>query len=184
MPSCFLTSGIATGGSRGVECHPWQRKICQKSGKRGKKSGKIGEKEEKSGRKDKNREGSFTLPLPTDRAGYATVFDLNNLWFLSKSSDAGVPGYPPVNYMYTQPGYINTCIVQGLILRTCRKLMKVIVVCNTYIYMWHLHEVFAGVGGGGEGLAPWQGLQGAELPCVENLSYLDPYEVILTRTKW
>ena len=40
---------------------------------RGKKPGKIGEKEEKSGRKGKNREGSFTLPILTDRAGYATV---------------------------------------------------------------------------------------------------------------
>ena len=29
-------------------------------------------KEEKLGRKGKNREGSFTLPLLTDRAGYAT----------------------------------------------------------------------------------------------------------------
>ena len=41
----------------------------------GKKRGEIWknqEKEEKSGRKGKNREGSFTLPLLTDRAGYAT----------------------------------------------------------------------------------------------------------------
>ena len=60
-------SGVATGVARGADCHPWQRKICQKSGK-------IGEKEEKSGRKGKNREGSFTLPLLTDRSGYATAF--------------------------------------------------------------------------------------------------------------
>ena len=38
-----------------------------------KKSGKIGKKEEKSGRKGNNWEVSFTLPLLTDRAGYATV---------------------------------------------------------------------------------------------------------------
>ena len=38
----------------------------------GKKRGKIGKKEEKSGRKGKNRDSSFTLPLLTDRAGYAT----------------------------------------------------------------------------------------------------------------
>ena len=57
-------------GARGAECHPWQRKNCQKSGK---KSEKIGEKEEKSGRKGKNREGSFIWrSLLTDRAGYAT----------------------------------------------------------------------------------------------------------------
>ena len=39
----------------------------------GKKKEKIRKKEEKSGRKGKNREGSFTLHLLTDRAGYATV---------------------------------------------------------------------------------------------------------------
>ena len=47
--------------------------IRKKRGKRGKKSGKIGKKEEKLGRKGKDGEGSFTLPLLTDRAGYATV---------------------------------------------------------------------------------------------------------------
>ena len=47
---------------------------AKKLPKIGKKRGKIGEKEEKSGRKGKNREGSFTLLLLTDRAGYATVF--------------------------------------------------------------------------------------------------------------
>ena len=59
-------------GVRGAEYHPWQQKICQISGKRGQKSGKIRKKEEKSGRKGRNWEGSFTLPLVTDRAGYAT----------------------------------------------------------------------------------------------------------------
>ena len=38
----------------------------------GEKREQIRKKEEKSGRKGKNREGSFTLPLLTDRAGYAT----------------------------------------------------------------------------------------------------------------
>ena len=38
-----------------------------------KNRGKSGKKEEKSGRKSKNREVSFTLPLLTDRAGYATA---------------------------------------------------------------------------------------------------------------
>ena len=54
-------------GVRGQSASPWQRKNCQKWGKRGEKSGKSQEKEEKSGRKGKNREGSFTLPLLTDR---------------------------------------------------------------------------------------------------------------------
>ena len=74
----MYNSGVATGGSRGAECHPWQRKICQKSGK---KSRKIGKKEGKSGRKSKNRQGSFTLPLLTDSAGYATdVQPASHLW--------------------------------------------------------------------------------------------------------
>ena len=36
---------------------------------------KEGENQEKLGRKGKNQEGSFTLPLLTDRAGYATALD-------------------------------------------------------------------------------------------------------------
>ena len=74
----LLISGIATGGSReGAECPP-QRKICQKEGEnqekqeKREKTGKIGEKFRK---KRKNREGSFTLPLLTDRASYATAVD-------------------------------------------------------------------------------------------------------------
>ena len=67
-----MISGVATGVVRGAECHPWQQKKCQKSGKIQEKSGK---KEEKSGRKVKNREVSFTLTLLTDRAGYATAND-------------------------------------------------------------------------------------------------------------
>ena len=65
-----INSGVARGGSRGVECHHRQRKNCQKSGKRGKNR----EKGEESGRKGKNREGSFTLPLLTDGAGYTTSY--------------------------------------------------------------------------------------------------------------
>ena len=49
---------------------PLTAKICQKSGKNQEKS----EKKEKSGRKGKNREASFTLPLLTDKAGYAPGF--------------------------------------------------------------------------------------------------------------
>ena len=59
---------------KGGRVPPSTAKKCQKSG-RGKKSGKREEnrgKEEKSGRKGQNREGSFTLPLLTDRAGHAT----------------------------------------------------------------------------------------------------------------
>ena len=44
----------------------------EKIRKRREKIRKKREKEEKSGRKGKNREGFFTLPLLTDRSGYAT----------------------------------------------------------------------------------------------------------------
>ena len=71
MPS-IGSSGVATGGARGEECHPWQRKKCQKEGKRGKNQEKLEKKEEKSGRKGKNRAAFFTFPLLTDGAGYAT----------------------------------------------------------------------------------------------------------------
>ena len=56
------------GGEGGI-VPPLTAKICQKSGKRWEKSGK---KRKKWGRKGKYREVSFTLPLLTDRAGYAT----------------------------------------------------------------------------------------------------------------
>ena len=57
-------------------------KIVEKSGKRSKnqeKERKNQEKEIKSGRKDQNREGSFTLPLLTDRARYAIYCIFCNL---------------------------------------------------------------------------------------------------------
>ena len=73
--SLTLNSGVATGVARGVECHPWQRKNCQKSWKKGEKSGKNREKRGKIGKNRKNLEISFTLPLLTDRAGYATDFE-------------------------------------------------------------------------------------------------------------
>ena len=47
---CNFTQWRSHWGSRGVECHPWQQKICQKPVKRGVKSEKIGEKEKKIGK--------------------------------------------------------------------------------------------------------------------------------------
>ena len=47
------------------------------------KEGEIGKKGEKSGRKGKNREGSFTLPLLTERASYAT--DLGLFFFFDSN---------------------------------------------------------------------------------------------------
>ena len=84
------------GGGVGAECPSWQLKICQnwerrenlgkrelgKRGKSQKKREKNQEKEEKSGRKGKNWEGSFTLPLLTERAGYATDKNIAHCYFL------------------------------------------------------------------------------------------------------
>ena len=63
------------GGKGGQSATPDSKKIAknqEKSGKNGKNSGEIRKKEEKLGRKGKNQKISFTLPLLTDRAGYAT----------------------------------------------------------------------------------------------------------------
>ena len=62
-------SGVATGGGKGGRRVP--PLTAKNWPKIGKKRGEIGKKEEKSGRKGKNREVSFSLPLLTDRAGYA-----------------------------------------------------------------------------------------------------------------
>ena len=50
----------------GQSATPDSKKIAKKEEKRGKN-------QEKLGRKGKNQEGSFTLPLLTERAGYATA---------------------------------------------------------------------------------------------------------------
>ena len=55
------SSGIATGGARGAECHPWQRKNCQKSGKSGGKSGKIRKKRGEIGKKRQKSVRFFSL---------------------------------------------------------------------------------------------------------------------------
>ena len=66
-------SGVATGVARGAECQIGKNwKKIKKNREKEEKSGKNQEKEEKSGRNGNNREISFTLPLLTDRAGYAT----------------------------------------------------------------------------------------------------------------
>ena len=59
---------IASIGARGQNA-PLDSEKLSKIGKKRGKIGKNREKEEKSGRKGQNREGSFTLPLLTNRAG-------------------------------------------------------------------------------------------------------------------
>ena len=68
-------SGVATGGSRGGQSTTLDSEKIAKNREKRKKSGKILKKEEKSGRIGKNLEGSVTLPLLTNRAGYATACD-------------------------------------------------------------------------------------------------------------
>ena len=67
------------GWQRGGRVPPLTAKNLPKIGKKrgksrkiGEKTGKIGKKRGKSGRKGKSWEVAFTLPLLTDRAGYAT----------------------------------------------------------------------------------------------------------------
>ena len=48
------------------------KKMVKNWEKLGKREEKSGKNQEKSGKKGQNWEGSFTLPLLTNRAGYAT----------------------------------------------------------------------------------------------------------------
>ena len=83
-------SGVATGEGGGGRVPPLTAKKMPKIGKKRKKSGKVRKKEEKSGRKGKNREGSFTLTLLTDRAGYATAhWTTIPSWFLETCPPKG-----------------------------------------------------------------------------------------------
>ena len=60
------------GWSRGQSAPPlYSEKFAENQEKEGENQEKAG-KRGKIGKKRKNREGSFTLPLLTDRAGYAT----------------------------------------------------------------------------------------------------------------
>ena len=66
-----LCSGLATGGCR---VPPESKKVAKNHEKDGKfrKKNRKSRKRRKSGIKGKNQEGSFTLPLLTDRAVYTT----------------------------------------------------------------------------------------------------------------
>ena len=61
-----LLSGVATGGKGGQSAPLTAKKLPTIRKKR--------EKIRKNREKEENREGSFTLPLLADRAGYATAF--------------------------------------------------------------------------------------------------------------
>ena len=65
--STVVGSGIATReGSREDRVPPWQRKISQKTEKRGRKLGKSGEKREKN-REKEEKSGRFFHFAPPDR---------------------------------------------------------------------------------------------------------------------
>ena len=93
-----VSSGIASTGAR-CRVLPWQRKICQKSGKRGKKSGKRGGK---SGRgkigKKRQQSGRFFHFAPPDRYGwlhYCLLCNLHTLW--NNSSEFRIKCYSPLS---------------------------------------------------------------------------------------
>ena len=69
----LLYSGVATGGSRGQSATPDSEKFAKNLEKEGKNPEKSGTRV-RIGKKRQNWEGSFTLPLLTDRAGYATMY--------------------------------------------------------------------------------------------------------------
>ena len=74
----YIISDVASIGARGgAECHPDREKVAKNQDKSGKNWEKRKQNREKSGRKGKNRDDSFTLPLLTERAGYATVYNVN-----------------------------------------------------------------------------------------------------------
>ena len=94
-------SGVATGGHGGTECHPWQQKNCQKSGKRAKKLGKKSKNWE-----EKAKIGKVLSLCPLiDRAGYATaarpsILSHSNLlhWLLSLVQCELAKSEPPNQY--------------------------------------------------------------------------------------
>ena len=97
------------GGKGGAECPLDREKFAknqEKEGKSGEKREKIRKKEEKLGRKGKNWEGSFTLPLLTDKGGYATVFDAKYwpwcLHFLCSSCSVDIA---QINHCKSNHGY-------------------------------------------------------------------------------
>ena len=61
----------------------------EKFAKNQEKSGKIGKKRKNREEKAKNWEGSFTLPLLTDRAGYATALDFSSLMKVREQNPQG-----------------------------------------------------------------------------------------------
>ena len=67
----LLTVAKPLWGQGRQSATPDSEKFAKKLRKRREK---IRKKEEESGRKGNNREGYFTLPLLTDRAGYATSY--------------------------------------------------------------------------------------------------------------
>ena len=88
-------------GGQGGQSAPLTAKKLPKIEKKGEKDGK---KREKIGKKRKNREGSFTLPLLTDRAGYAT--DAQKLWIKRHGSEDTVEFKQ--QYVYSaKKGYLS-----------------------------------------------------------------------------
>ena len=98
-------SGIATGWQGGQSATPDSEKmpkVGEDQEKIGENSGKIGKKEEKLGRKGKNRDVSFTLPLLTSRAGYATASP-PPLWQINHANSAYLRLFWAILGLYQPP---------------------------------------------------------------------------------
>ena len=72
----FWTTNSATGGHGRKSATSDSKNFAKNL----EKEGQIRKKEEKLGRKGENRGGSFTLPLLTDRVGYATHYKATISW--------------------------------------------------------------------------------------------------------
>ena len=78
-PELVASSQWRSHWGQGGQSAPLTAKNLQKIGKKRGKIRKTGKKRKKNRRKEANREGSFTLPLLTDRAGYATASSEKNV---------------------------------------------------------------------------------------------------------
>ena len=68
----------------GTECHPWQQKNCQKSGKRGKKSGKIGKKRRNREENAKIGKGFFFSFCTSWQLGLPTLLLIFTIFWLGR----------------------------------------------------------------------------------------------------
>ena len=121
----FQYSSVARGRGQSA---PLTVKNCQNKAKRGEiwgnrekgKNQERREKSEKSGRKGKNREGSFTLPLLTERASYATDFYVSHLYVVSQCQELELKNWGQKSVLIQWYGitHLSSTNVYATILKT------------------------------------------------------------------